>query len=55
MTLRASFTNSLHQCKLSFGVKIVLSDFTKDAQWRISAEKAWAQLFLHMTLLNMHL
>ncbi len=36
---RASFTNSLRQRKPSFGVKIVLSGFTKDTQWRISAEK----------------
>ncbi len=27
---RATFTNSLHQRKPSFGVKIVLSGFTKD-------------------------
>ncbi len=54
-TLRASFTNSLHQRKPSFGVKTVLSGFTKDAQWQISAEKAWTQLFLRLTLLNMHL
>ncbi len=38
-----------------FGVKIVLSGFTKDSQWWISAEKAWTQLFLRLTLLNMHL
>ncbi len=50
----ASFTNSLRQRKPSFGIKIVLSGFTKDAQWRISTEKAWTQLFLHLTLLNMH-
>ncbi len=42
---KARFTNSLRQPKLSFGVKIVLSEFTKDVQWRISAEKAWTQLF----------
>ncbi len=52
---RARFTNSLWQRKLSFGVKIVLSGFTKDAQWRISTEKAWTQIFLPLTLLNMHL
>ncbi len=50
--VRDSFTNS--QRKPSFGVKIVLSGF-KDAQWRISAEKAWKELFLHLTLLNMYL
>ncbi len=32
-------------CKPPFSVKIVLSGFTKDAQWRISTEKAWTQLF----------
>ncbi len=53
--LRARFANSLRQRKLSFDVKIVLSGFIKDAQWRISAEKAWTQLFLCQTLLNMHL
>ncbi len=53
--LRASFTSSLRQRRPSFAVKIVLSGFTKDAQWRISAEKAWTQLFLCLTLLNMHL
>ncbi len=52
--LRARFTNSLHQHKPSFGMKIVLSGFTKDAQWKISTEKAWTQLFLCLTLLNMH-
>ncbi len=36
--LNARFTNSLRQCKPSFGVKIVLSGFTKDTQWRISIE-----------------
>ncbi len=41
--------------KLSFGIKIVLSGFTKDAQWGISAEKAWIQLLLRLTVLNMHL
>ncbi len=49
-----SFTKSLRQRKPSFGVKIVLSGFTKDAQWRISAGKAWTQLLLRLTLLNMH-
>ncbi len=44
--LRASFTNSLHQSKQSFGVKIVLSGFTKDTQWRIIAEKAWTVIFV---------
>ncbi len=34
---------------------IVLSVFTIDAQYRISAEKAWTQLFLPLTLLNMPL
>ncbi len=42
---RGSFTNSLRQRKLSFGIKIVLSGFTKDAQWRISTEKAWTVIF----------
>ncbi len=28
-----------------FGVKIVLSGFTKDSQWWISAEKAWTVIF----------
>ncbi len=51
----ARFTNSLGQCTPSFAVKIVLSGFTKDTQWRISAEKVWTQLFLSLTLLNMHL
>ncbi len=41
----ARFTNSLRQRKPSFGIKIVLSGFTKDAQWSISAEKACTQLF----------
>ncbi len=37
-----SFTNSLRQCKpVMF-------------YWRISTENAWTQLFLHLTLLNMH-
>ncbi len=45
----------LHQCKPSFGVKKLLSLFTKDTQWEISAEKAWTQLFLRLTLSNMHL
>ncbi len=44
-TVRASFTNSLHQRKPSFAVKIVLSGFTKDTQWSISAEKAWTVIF----------
>ncbi len=43
--LRARFTNSLRQCELSFGIKIVLSELTKDAQWRISTEKAWTVIF----------
>ncbi len=42
--LRASFTNSLHKRKPSFGIKIILSGFTKDAQWKICAEKVWTQL-----------
>ncbi len=42
---RVRFTNSVFQSKLSFGVKIVLSGFTKDAQWRISAEKARNVIF----------
>ncbi len=54
-TSGARFTNSLRQWKPSFGIKIVLSGFTKDAQWRISTEKVWTQLFLRLTLLNMHL
>ncbi len=29
----------------SFAIKIVLSGFTKDEQWRISAEKAWTVIF----------
>ncbi len=41
-TIWARFTNSLHQHKPSFGVKIVLSGFTKDAQW---AEKVWTVIF----------
>ncbi len=36
-SLKARFTNSSRQ---PFDVKIVLSGFTEDAQWRISAEKA---------------
>ncbi len=40
----ASFTNSLRQRKPSFVIKIVLSGFTKDAQWQISTDKAWTQL-----------
>ncbi len=43
--LRARFTNSLRQFKPSFGIKIVMSGFTQDAQWRISAEKAWTVIF----------
>ncbi len=39
----------------SFGVNIVLLGFSEDAQRRISIEKAWTQLFLHLTLLNMDL
>ncbi len=44
-SLRAEFTNSLHQRKQSFGIKIVLSGFTKDMQRRIGAEKAWTAIF----------
>ncbi len=33
---------------------VVLSGFTNDAQFRISIEKAWTQLFFHLTLMNMH-
>ncbi len=36
---RARFPSNLHQYKPSFGIKIALSGLTKDAQWRISAEK----------------
>ncbi len=43
---RASLTNSLCQRKPFFGVKIVLSGFTKDAQCRLSAEKAWTVIFV---------
>lgn len=45
----------MRQRKLSFGVKIVQSGFTKDAQWQISAEKSWTQLCLRLSLLNMHI
>ncbi len=45
---------SLRPHKPSFGIKIILSCFIKGTQWRISAEKAWTQLFLRLTLLNMH-
>lgn len=44
-TLWARFTNSWHQCKPSFGIKIVLPCFTKDAQGRISSDKAWTVIF----------
>ncbi len=50
-TLWASFTNSLPQHKPSFGIKIVLLGFTKDE----FALKRRGQLFLRLTLLNMHL
>ncbi len=43
--LRARFTNSLRQCELSFGIKIVLSELTKDAQWRISTWKGMDSYF----------
>ncbi len=36
-------------------LKKLLSGFTKDTQWEISTEKAWKQLFLWLTLLNMRL
>ncbi len=48
---RARFTTSLCQHKPSFGVKIVLSGFTKDKQWWISTEKVWTRLFLCLTFL----
>ncbi len=44
-TLRARFTISLRQRKPSFEVKKILSGFTKDTQWEISAEKAWTVIF----------
>ncbi len=37
--------SNLIQRKLSFGIKILLSGFTKDALWRISAEKACTIIF----------
>ncbi len=46
----ARFTYNLQN--MYFGVKIVTLGFTK---WRICAGKARTQLFLHLTLLNMHL
>ncbi len=57
--LRASFTNSLHKRKLSFGIKIVLSGFTKDAQSLIKKKKLrWKGVdtvtFLRLILLNMY-
>ncbi len=42
---RARFTISMRQCKPSFGVTKLLSGFTKDTQWEISAEKAWTVIF----------
>ncbi len=51
----AKFANSLRQRKQSFDIKIIASGFTKDAQWKISTEKVWTQLFLYMNLLNIHL
>ncbi len=45
LKLRARFTISLRQHKPSFGVKKVLSGFTKDTQWEIIAEKAWTVIF----------
>ncbi len=50
--LRARFTNSLRQCKPSFGVKIVMAGFTRSEELAL---KRHGQLFLHLTLLNMHL
>ncbi len=36
---RARFINSLRQRKPFFGIKVVLSGFTKNAQWRIKKKK----------------
>ncbi len=47
LQFRARLTDRLHQRKRSFGAKIVLSG--EDVQWRISTEKAWIKLFLHLT------
>ncbi len=44
--IRARFNNSLGQRKPSFGVKRLLSGFTKDAQWRNSTENAWTVIFV---------
>ncbi len=52
---RATFTNSLRQCKPFLGIEKLLSGFTKDAHWNISDRKAWMQLFLRLTLLHMGL
>ncbi len=52
--LRAKWTISLRQHNPSFGVKLLLSGFTKDTQWEISAEKVWTVNFA-THLLNMHL
>ncbi len=35
-------------------LKLYCQVFIKDTQWRISAEKVWTELFLHLTLLNKH-
>ncbi len=51
--LKASFTNSLRQRKPSFGVKILLSGFTKTRSDELALKRC-GQLFLHLTLLNMH-
>ncbi len=48
MRQRAIFTNGLCQHKLSFGIKIVLRS-------EELALKMYGQLFLCLTLLNMHL
>jgi len=38
---RARFTNSLHQRKPCFGVKKLLSGFTKDMQWKICMDSSF--------------
>ncbi len=55
-SFRAIFTKSLCQHKPSFGVKTLLSGFTKDMHWNINNEKACSlQLFLQLILLHLHL
>ncbi len=49
----ARYTNNLHQCKASFGIKKLPSGFTKDMQWKVSNKKTWIQLLLYICIYRM--